>query len=67
MANTPHLDTAKIYQFPIRTHSRGQHGAEREAAVVAFAPRRVVQASVASVGYDAWYHEAAIREERDRH
>jgi len=67
MANTPHLDTAKIYQFPVRARSRSKPAAETEAAVVTFAPRRVAQASGASVGYDAWYHEAAIREERDRH
>jgi hypothetical protein len=57
MADTPHHETAKIFEFPNRARSRGQRLAETAASVVALAPRRV-----ANVSYDAWYHEAAMRE-----
>jgi hypothetical protein len=62
MANTPHLDSAKILEFPTRTRSRGQRAAESGASVLALAPRRIASVGFTTAGYDAWYHEAAIRE-----
>ena len=61
MANTPHHETGKIFEFPVRGRSWGQRAAESGGSVVALAPRRV-----ANVSYGAWYHEAALREADDK-
>lgn len=62
MANIPHHDTAKIVEFPVRTRSRGLRAAEKEATVVALSPRRAAAVGFASISFDAWYHEAALRD-----
>ncbi len=62
MANTPHLETAKIVEFPNRRRNWGQRAAESGGSVVALAPRRAAAVSFATVSFDAWYHEAALRE-----
>ncbi len=62
MANTPHHETAKIFEFPNRARSRGQRTADQGASVVALASRRTAFAGFPHVSYDAWYHEEAMRE-----
>jgi hypothetical protein len=62
MANTPHHETAKIFEFPNRARSRGQRAADQGASVVSLPLRRAVFAASEHAGCDAWYHEAAMRE-----
>jgi len=62
MANTPHHETAKIFEFPNRARIRGQRAADQGASVVALPLRRAVFAADQHAVYDAWYHEAAMRE-----
>ncbi|HHZ10723.1 MAG TPA: DUF2735 domain-containing protein [Rhizobiales bacterium] len=60
MADIPRHDTATIVEFPGRR--RGRRAADAGSAVVVLTPRRLPAAGFASVGFDAWYHEAAVRE-----
>jgi hypothetical protein len=62
MANTPHHETAKIFEFPTPTRRWGQRAGETGGSVVTLAPRRVANANFAPVSYGAWYHEAALHE-----
>ena len=58
MTTTPQRETAKVYTFP----SKGRAVTSQKASTAK--PGRVVMMPrVASLAFDAWYHQAAIQEE----
>lgn len=62
MKNSPHHETAKIFEFPNRARSRGPRAADQGASVVSLSSRRAAFAGSEHAGCDAWYHEAAMRD-----
>jgi hypothetical protein len=59
MATLQNLESAKIIQFPLQRRLGVATGTSAASQVVNEAERPLVT-------YDAWYHDAAIREERTR-
>ncbi len=60
MPTTIQRETAKIFTFPSKGRSvGGQKSSPVNSARVVMMPR------VASLAFDAWYHQAAMQEERD--
>jgi hypothetical protein len=52
--------TAKIFAFPQREHTKSRATTAQKLAAMEAASRRVADAALGS----AWYHEAAIEDER---
>jgi hypothetical protein len=60
MQTTTQRETAKIFTFSAKARSvGGQKASPMNSARVVMMPR------AASLAFDAWYHQAAVQEERD--
>ena len=64
MANSTHFETAKIYQFPLRTARTARAQRNMDAAII-ITDRRFGRLAAADVVYDGgWYHDDAIKADR---